>query len=534
MLNTGPARQATVKEKAVTYLQSMPPGTEIAIFELGSELRVVQGFTTDRAVLVAAMNSIHPTTVLNQHAEVPDMYDPAGCPICIAVKQVCELLNRRSETTLDALDEIAAFGSGIKGRKNLIWFMTGLPQITQFQWVSNLLYAMQPRQILPTSVGVMSAAAPAVTLVDDTSDLQRTYGLLNAAQVAISPVDPRGLGGQAGDAAELTIGNVVGGEVAIEEIPQYKQNSFLSMQDMAASTGGIAYYNRNDLDGAIGEAIATGSDYYSLSYVPPPAKYDGKYHKIEVKVDRPGLHLQYREGYTAIDLAKPLPEKNNAKSGETAPDPDSDFHTAVDRGMNPATALVFELQVAPSTTPAKPGDPAALKEVLDPKLSGKPLVRYALMYELPAGEVTLVDGPNGTRKGSLEFNAVAYGDDGVKLSVVRETVNFTLKPGDVDHFIKNPVEMPLQIDLPPGKVDIRVGVLDVPSQKMGTVEFPEEVRKEPTPSFSQDAALAPTAPPAFPQAPPPQPCKPRCLRFSHPPRKLQRCRKRRRQAPTLP
>ena len=110
------------------------------------------------------------------------------------------------------------------------------------------------------------------------------------------------------------------------------------MQDMAASTGGIAYYNRNDIDAAMGEAIATGADYYSLSYVPPPSKYDGKYHKIEVKVDRPGLHLQYREGYTAIDLAKPLPEKKDAKN---APAPDSDFHTAIDHSMIPATGLAL-------------------------------------------------------------------------------------------------------------------------------------------------------------------------------------------------
>ena len=100
------------------------------------------------------------------------------------------------------------------------------------------------------------------------------------------------------------------------------------------------------------------------------------------------------------------------------------------------------------------------------------------MYEIPAGEVTLVDGPNGTRKGSLEFDAVAYGDDGTKLNVVRETVNFTLKPNEVEHFIKNPIEMPLQLDLPPGKVDIHAGVLDVPSQKMGTLEIPTTVRQK--------------------------------------------------------
>ena len=38
----------------------------------------------------------------------------------------------------------------------------------------------------------------------------------------------------------------------------------------------------------MGDAIATGTDYYSLSYTPPDIRYDGKHHTIEVKTDRPG------------------------------------------------------------------------------------------------------------------------------------------------------------------------------------------------------------------------------------------------------
>jgi hypothetical protein len=140
----------------------------------------------------------------------------------------------------------------------------------------------------------------------------------------------------------------------------------------------------------------------------------------------------------------------------------------------PSTDLQFYLRVTPSTAQAKPGDPP-VAGVLNAKLKGKPLVRYALTYEVPAGQVTLVDGPGGTRRGSVEFDVVAYGEDGVKLNVVRETVNFTLKPNEVEHFVKNPIVMPVQIDLPPGKVDIHAGVLDVSSQKMGTLEISETV-----------------------------------------------------------
>jgi hypothetical protein len=239
---------------------------------------------------------------------------------------------------------------------------------------------------------------------------------------------------------------------------------------MAENTGGVAYYNRNDIDAAMGEAIATGADYYSLSYIPPPSKYDGKYHTIEVKVDRPGLHLSYREGYTALDLAKPLPEKEAAKD---TPAPDSEFHTAVDHGMIPSTQLLFEVRVTPSTTPAKPGDPPA--GMLNPKLNGRRLVRYQFLYAVPPTEITLAPESNGTRKGSVELDTVAYGEDGVKVNVVRETVNLTVKPDQLAQFMQRPLYVPVQLDLPPGKIDLHAGVLDEPSQKMGTLELTETV-----------------------------------------------------------
>ncbi len=38
------------------FLTHMQPGTRVAIFMLGSQLRFVQGFTTDTSALIAALN----------------------------------------------------------------------------------------------------------------------------------------------------------------------------------------------------------------------------------------------------------------------------------------------------------------------------------------------------------------------------------------------------------------------------------------------------------------------------------------------
>ena len=221
-------------------------------------------------------------------------------------------------------------------------------------------------------------------------------------------MDPRGL--TLGDGDVRSIGNVV----------DRLGDNHNSMQEMAKATGGTAYYNRNDLDAAVREAIATGADYYSLSYVPPLAKYDGQYHKIEVKVNLPGVHLQYREGYTAIDLAK-LP-----KSAEkNATQPGGELHAFMGHGAVVSTQMLFTVRVTPSTAPAKPGDPQVIGQ-LNPALKGKPLVRYDFQYALDPNQIKLEGEANGKQMGSIEFAMVAYDRQGKMLNVTTQRASFAV------------------------------------------------------------------------------------------------------------
>ncbi len=420
---------------AIKYLKTLPSGTEVAILKEANGVSVVQGFTTDRNLLLTAIDSLKPEPALGAYAVplpgLPPLPSSPGIPGALPppieakaqVEQNCAVMNRMSELTLDALTGIASSVSGIKGRKNLIWFTPGIPWLTDY---AHLSLGMQH------------------CVHDFTAELQGAYGLLNAAQVAVYPVY-----------------GTPGSPTA-------------SMWAIADATGGAPYTGSNDVAALMGEAIADGSGgYYSLSYVPPPSKYDGKYHTVDVKVDRPGLHLRYRVGYTDIDFTKAPAEE---AAGKDAPAPESEFHKTVDQGMIVATQLVFEIRVTRSTKPANPGDPP-LPELLNQQLKRKQLVRYDLLYALPADEITLVDGPDGTRKGSIEFDAAVYGEDGVKLNVMREAMNFTLKPDEVANFVKTPIQVPLQIDMPKGAVTLHVGILDVASQKMGTLEIPETVAK---------------------------------------------------------
>jgi hypothetical protein len=71
-----------------------------------------------------------------------------------------------------------------------------------------------------------------------------------------------------------------------------------SLRVLADLTGGIAVINQNDFSRALQRIDNETSDYYVLGYIssnPDPLQ---KRRRIEVKVNRPGVHLMHRTEYT--------------------------------------------------------------------------------------------------------------------------------------------------------------------------------------------------------------------------------------------
>jgi len=55
-LNTELSDQATVRLQMIDYLKKIDPGPQLAIFTLGSQLRLVEGFTSSPKALIEALN----------------------------------------------------------------------------------------------------------------------------------------------------------------------------------------------------------------------------------------------------------------------------------------------------------------------------------------------------------------------------------------------------------------------------------------------------------------------------------------------
>ncbi len=147
-LNTEPQDQAYVHQEVMDFLTHMEPGTRVAIFMLGSQLRFVQGFTTDTSVLAAALNDKRSGvkveknhTARSRSDEADDASDIAqlqvmqASPFAIAAIQQAQADSRahnsgtRASMTFEALNYLGHYLAGIPGRKNLIWFASSFPVV---------------------------------------------------------------------------------------------------------------------------------------------------------------------------------------------------------------------------------------------------------------------------------------------------------------------------------------------------------------------------------------------------------------------
>ena len=484
-LNTAPADMVYMKQESMRYLKSMPRGTRIAVLGLSSKLAILQGLTSDPAVLQAAIdtkkNRALPSPFIDSDSAAAidasiDAADDGEAAILQQFENDISAMQQdiRNRMTLEALNQIAAYVSTIKGRKNLIWFTDGMPL-----------------NIFPDG-----GTNDLIGITDYSKDLRKTTDLLTAAEVAVYPVDARGLFNNPAISATVAPTGLSGKNAAQKgakdaeaqlKFAQKTAQEQLGMEAVAEATGGVAYYNTNDLKTAVSKAIDNGANFYGVTYVPPSLKYDGRYHSISVKVDRPGVKLAYRNGYNADDIA------NNSITPEltlatTAPEPyGNNMAASMGRGVPTSSQFLFTLLLEPTTAAPKPTDPSVIG-TLDPKLAGKKLVRYDLLYGFPARQITFADAPGGVHKGSVEFDVVAYDVYGKRITSLSQTIPLPLTETQYQQMVKShtPFRFPQQIDLPAGEIFLRVGVLDGVSDKVGTTEIPLTVTNK-----SVTAAAAP-------------------------------------------
>jgi VWFA-related protein len=454
-LNTEKQDQVFMHKQILEFLKGMQPNTRCAIFTLGSKLRFIQGFTSDSTALLAALNDKRNAPEKDPaHQSMSDKADDAADLAKLSV-----MLGGRSDggidafreaqqdhadfqgaertmMTLEALNYLARYLAEVPGRKNLIWFASSFP-VTIFPTPSQR-QAMSQERIYASAV-------------------RRTADLLTFSKVAVYPINAQGMMVEHGMESDSAGPGRMGDIRSYSGEASDRSSTIFAMEELAADTGGKAFYNTNDLNMAMQRAINDGSHYYTIAYTPTNKKMDGKYRKIEIKLTAGKYKLAYRRGYNADD------------TGSVAEEPGSDpLRPLLKRGLPSATQLLYGVRALPATAQPATNATHAGK---NPKLAC-PCTRYSVDFMIRWTDVALEKQGDNIRQGKISVGLMAYDRDGNAVNWEGAIQGMKLQPDVYTAIQKSGIPSHMEIDLPNTGAYLETGVYDWGTGKAGTLEIP--------------------------------------------------------------
>lgn len=460
-LNSTLLNQFYVRDEMVKFLQKLPQGQPVAIYALGRKLRLLQDFTTDLTDLKRIIQdfkgeSSHVLKSPTGTPEVPMTLQGIAARLAqefapgfkqqienFAQETGSDQMDDRIHYTTAALTSLARMLAGYPGRKNLIWITESIP-MHLFADNYQPVIQMEGGQLVKRLPDGASEARTRRTYDDQLALISNMFA---DAQVAVYPIDARGLvGSPLFDPSNNITGRGMMGGLAMRAEGRQAEELFEAhgtMQDIAQKTGGKAFYNRNNIDGAVLGDMEDGSTYYTIGYYPDNKNWDGRFRKIQVSVNRPDVKVRYRLGYFAMDRAaygKAHPEQR-----------DLDFSEALNPNAPIATALQFEVSVTPPSV----------------QTQNKLVVRYAI----DPHQLYLETGPDGLHHGQVDCAARIFSAKDIEHPVDTQAsrMQAALKPEAFDKISRSFFPCQLAIELPPGQYFLRLAVRDNLTGLLGSV-----------------------------------------------------------------
>jgi VWFA-related protein len=443
LVNTAFTDQAYARGQILKFLNTAVQSNELtALLTFNrSGVKVVHDFTTDPQVLAAALKKlrgeIHMMAGENEGAEaeanagVIDVNAVASEASSIDAMmssleaQSAQMMRQYAVlSTFDAFNSISAAYAGVPGRKALIWVTGSFPFIID-DFNNPRAFAFASRW-------------------------QRILDNMNSANIAIYPVDARGLVYVGFTASENVRINTRNPGAQLSARLNQHQATIETMQNFASMTGGRAFYNNNDIAGAAARAAEDSSQYYVLGYYrQAQEKEKPGWRKLQVKVSQEHTHVRARSGFFVTEQ-NPSPEQLR----------NADLRTAVGSPFD-FTALPLWLRV----NGALPNGTA--KDVAE----GKKAV--ALDIRLGAGSLTVV--PDENNLSDLDLIAVARDGAMTVADQITQHLQAHLKPESVKRIAKEGLTFHGTLNLKPGEYNVRIVVRDNLSGRVGSLQAPVKV-----------------------------------------------------------
>jgi VWFA-related protein len=350
--NIRPASRARAIRQLREFLTSqLSPGDRVMVVTNDFSLNVRLPFSSDPAAIAQALDGLGKLSAQGdtiardrrqafqamfaiQEASLLDP-DPLPCPQNIANPAHTYASARRQEVlrTINALTLLVNSLSGVPGRKAVLHVSDGIPLNPgeeTFQFLVelcggggtsgfsqgtiagattdgggggapkpggavglNTYQVFDAREIGPAAYQAASQGPLDAQSYNVAKNLQSLAAHANAHRVTLYTLQP---GLQASDASDASFGP----EDRLFQFPSIgaalRASNRDSLQLLADETGGRAILDANEFLPDLARVHEDAQSFYSLGFTPAHSG-DGREHKIEVKVKRPGLRLRYRQTY---------------------------------------------------------------------------------------------------------------------------------------------------------------------------------------------------------------------------------------------
>jgi VWFA-related protein len=255
-------------EAAKDFLEKkLQPADLVALVSLGDTLKVDQDFTADKKALMDEVGVYNGTESEGFAAGATANSNQEEDTTAYTADE-SEYNDLNTDRELFALRAVAKSLEKINEKKSLLYFSGGIARD-----------GIENQASLRAAVNAAVRANLAIYSVD-------TRGL-----EAIGPLGHASTGSLRGNGASNggALTNNMNANFATQEV----------MATLSTDTGGKAFFDSNDFAPAFAQVQNDTSAYYAVGFRSSNPARDGRYRKLTIKINRPGVKLEYRPGYYA-------------------------------------------------------------------------------------------------------------------------------------------------------------------------------------------------------------------------------------------
>lgn len=439
--------QDALKKFAAANLQE---GDLVALFRSSTGVSFSQQFSSDRNQLLAAIDRMKFRSISSVDGLAPIQNNPmedSGDPVLAEVarrqrlQEEVQMRERQDMVTAGVLNSMNFLIQGLRdmpGRKSVILFSESVQLFDAPQELFNPQMSLEDK---------MRPGAQGGSRQRTKSSLRNLTDLANRNGIVLYAIDPRGI-----QTLGLTAMDTPSGNIQRMRGQMMQRNyEFNSSQDgmnvMAEETGGLFFRGTNDITAALAAAVEDQEEYYLIGFQPDDDTFEkskgaAKFHRIEVKVKKPGVKARYRKGFFGVTDEERITKERPA------------ILTAM---MSPFKSVEVPVRMTP---------------VL--RLDGKQVagILRALVHIDIAG-FAFQENPQGQRETQLEAAIYLFDLDGQVVENLVKTYQIRLGKDAYQKALSSGLVQELEVGIAkPGSYQLRAAIRDPANERSGSaVQF---------------------------------------------------------------